>query len=79
MVGRRGRLNPGHRALWPEQPGVCVWGAILSYRKVRKEMGLGKKKKNKSSVYNRLNLRCPLNVQVEMAIGSRTQMSEAHG
>ena len=38
-----------------------------------------KKKTNKSSVYNRLNLRCPLNTHVEMATGSRTQMSEAHG
>ena len=38
-----------------------------------------KKKTNKSSVYNRLNLRFPLNTHVEMATGSRTQMSEAHG
>lgn len=58
-------------------------GAIHSCRKVRKEMDLGerkgKKKTNKSSVYNRLNLRCPLNTHVEMATGSRTQMLEAHG
>lgn len=75
VVGGQGR---------PNQDSACglsnlVVGCHSFMQKSQERNGFSGVKKSKSSVDDRFNLRCPLTVHVEMATGSRTQMSKAHG